>query len=98
MTILEAIQDPNLFGKEFGRQGWRAWRVLLAALFGLPMSPEDLDVYRRHTELDSPPSEPVHEAWLCVGRRGGKSRIAALIAVYLAAFRECAEIFAPTSL
>ncbi len=75
MTILEAIQDPNLFGKEFSRPEWRAWRVLLRALFGLPMSGKDLDVYRRHTALESPPSGPVHEAWLCVGRRGGKSRI-----------------------
>ena len=95
MTILEAIEDPNLFGKEFGGPEWRAWRVLVAALFGLPMSPEDLEVYRRHTELDSPPNGPVTEAWLCVGRRGGKSRIAALIAVYLAAFRDYAEILAP---
>ena len=31
MTILEAIQDPNLFGKRFGQPEWRAWRVLLAA-------------------------------------------------------------------
>ncbi len=66
MTILEAIQDPNLFGKEFGQPGWRAWRVLLAALFRLPMSPEHLDVYRRHTALEFPPNEPAHEAWLCV--------------------------------
>ena len=43
MTILEAIEDPNLFGREFGGL---EWRVLVAALFGLPMSPEELEVYR----------------------------------------------------
>ena len=34
-----------------------------------------------------PPKGPAREAWIVAGRRGGKSRIAALVAVYLAAFR-----------
>jgi phage terminase large subunit-like protein len=33
-----------------------------------------------------PPQERVRELWAIVGRRGGKSRIAAAIAVYLACF------------
>jgi phage terminase large subunit-like protein len=34
------------------------------------------------------PTSAAREAWLVVGRRGGKSPIAALIAVYLACFRD----------
>lgn len=41
------------------------------------------------------PTEPIREAWLIVGRRGGKSRIAALGAVYLACFRDYGDILAP---
>ncbi len=39
--------------------------------------------------------EPAREAWVVVGRRGGKSRIAALIAVFLACFREYRNALAP---
>ncbi len=35
------------------------------------------------------------EAWLVVGRRGGKSRIAALVAVWLACFRDYRAFLAP---
>jgi hypothetical protein len=41
------------------------------------------------------PTQPAQEAWLVVGRRGGKSRVAALIAVYLACFRNYGQILAP---
>jgi hypothetical protein len=41
------------------------------------------------------PAEPFKEAAFVVGRRGGKSRILALIAVYLACFRDYAPYLAP---
>ena len=41
------------------------------------------------------PDAPAREAWLVVGRRGGKSRIAALVAVYLACFRDYRSLLAP---
>ena len=46
----------------------------------------DLDVYRERTGRTSWPTEPFTEAAVIVGRRGGKSRTLALIAVYLACF------------
>jgi hypothetical protein len=89
VTILDAIDDPALFGPSFKRrEHWRAWRAFLAALFGLPMSPEERELFTRHTARESLPSAQAREAWLVVGRRGGKSFIVALIACYLAAFRD----------
>jgi hypothetical protein len=41
------------------------------------------------------PDKPFTEAALIVGRRGGKSRILALVAVYLAVFRDYAPYLAP---
>ena len=88
MTILDALRDPQLFRPWFrDLETWRAWQAVLAAIFALPMEPADLELFRRHTGRSEPPSAPVREAWLVVGRRGGKSRIAALVAVFLAAFR-----------
>jgi hypothetical protein len=87
VNLLEAMDDAALFGGSFAGETWCAWRVFLASLFGLPMSEADLELYRRHTGRSAPPTEPTSEAFAIVGRRGGKSRVAALIAVYLACFR-----------
>ncbi len=78
MTILEAIRDPALFGPLFrNRESWRAWEALLAALFGLELTKEQLATYRRHTGRKHPPKAQAKEGWLIVGRRGGKSWMAA---------------------
>lgn len=63
--------------------------AFLAALFGLSMTKDQAETYRRHTGRQTLPEGPAAEAWMMVGRRSGKSRIAALIAVGLACFRSC---------
>ncbi len=71
---------------EFLGPSWARWRVLLRALFGLPLAEDERAFVREATGRDAP-AEPVSEAWWICGRRSGKSRIAALIGVYLALFR-----------
>jgi hypothetical protein len=89
MNILQAIDDPNLFRPWFkDRATWAAWRAFLAALFGLPMTLDELTIYRDCTGCTLAPQEPMAEAWLIIGRRGGKSFIMALVGVFLAAFRD----------
>jgi hypothetical protein len=97
VNILDAMHDPALFGPWFKGDSWTAWRAFLAALFGLPLPTEaEADAYFRHTGRTAyAPGTPAREAWLAVGRRGGKSRIAALVAVYLAAFRTYDDVLAP---
>jgi hypothetical protein len=96
MTILDALADPQLLGAAFtDASTWTAWRTFQAALFGLPMTEDDLALYRSCTGRPHAPTAAAREAWVIVGRRGGKSRIAALIAVYLAAFRDYRDVLAP---
>jgi hypothetical protein len=95
LTILDVMQDRAVFGKWFGGASWAAWRAALAAVFALPMTPDMLETYRTHTGRSAPPTGPAREAWFVVGRRGGKSRIAALAAVFLACFRSYADVLAP---
>ncbi len=97
-TILEALDDPARFARFFRGGSWAAWRAFLAALFGLPMDDGSLALYRRHTGRQVPPSAPFTEAELVVGRRGGKSRVLALIATYLALFRNYRPHLAPGEL
>jgi hypothetical protein len=88
MNILQALDDPNVFGQHFRAATWNAWRAFLAALFALPMTPEQLTLFANHTGRTAPSSEPLREAWLVCGRRAGKSFVLATIAVFLAAFRD----------
>ena len=84
MNILRALDDPKVFGPFFKGDTWGAWRVFLAALFALPLSPAELAIYQQHTGRSAPPSQPSHEAWLVCGRRSGKTYILAVVAVFLA--------------
>jgi hypothetical protein len=88
VNILRAIDDSRVFAPFFRGDSWSAWRVFLAAQFALPMTPEQREIYQRHTGRTAPPAKPADEAWLVCGRRSGKSFILATIAVFLAAFRD----------
>src|SRR5262245_5854736 len=95
MNILAAINDPKVFGQHFKGSTWGVWRVFLAALFALPMTDDQIALYRKHTGRTTPPSEPLHEAWLICGRRAGKSFILACIAVFLATFKDWRRFLGP---
>src|SRR5215475_2115997 len=96
VSILDALEDPQLLAPLFRPAvTWEPWRAFLATLFALPMTEAELAAFRAHTGRQSPPGAPEREGWVIVGRRGGKSRVAALVAVYLACFRNYAGILAP---
>ena len=96
MNLIEAMDDPNLFGRQFAGPSWTPWRAFIAMVFGLPVPPELRELARECTGYDQAPSSPVREAWVVAGRRAGKSRIFALIAVYFAAtFKDWSEHLAP---
>ncbi len=84
-TLVDLATDPVFLGHAalVGPE-WAPWRAFLAAVAGLP--PEDeaaAALIRRCTGRDVLPTEPAGEVWSLVGRRGGKSRIAAFLAVVL---------------
>ncbi len=96
MSLLQAMDDPNLFASWFrDPETWAAWRAFLASLFALPMSDEEVLLFRQCTGRTSSPTLPFREAWLVCGRRSGKSFALALIAVYLATFQDLRRFLAP---
>ena len=94
MTIVEALNDRRLFGAEFPAATWRPWSTFLRATYGLELDAEGLALYWQCTGRQDARTAQAREAWVIVGRRGGKSRIAALIAVYLACFRDYQAVLA----
>ena len=84
-TALDVFDE--VFPEVYTGPTWEAWRAFLAALFGLPACTQYADTIRACTGRQTLPTMPAREAWMVVGRRGGKSRLAAFLAVYCAAFK-----------
>lgn len=91
MNIVRACTDPELFGDVFGGDTWQAWRTLLAGFYGLDT---DEGLFHELTNRQ-PPTKPCKELWLVKGRRGGKSNMAAMLAVYEAVFNDHKSKLAP---
>jgi hypothetical protein len=91
MNVISAMHDKRVFGAlpVFKRPGtWANWMVCLKGIFALPMTAVELDVFQKFTGRASAPTEPFKEAFLIIGRRGGKSLISAIILVFLAVFKK----------
>jgi hypothetical protein len=89
MNILQTMRDPALFARWFRDPAtWANWCVFLSVLFGLSLDTGAMEVFRQCTGRTTLPVGGFREAWLCVGRRGGKSLTLALIAVFLAVFKD----------
>ena len=86
MNIVQAMTDPALFADQFAGESWQNWRTLLAGFYGLPLDDDQAESWTEMTGLEKPPEAEHDELWLVIGRRGGKSQIAALLAVYTACF------------
>lgn len=95
MNIREAMTDPGLFGVQFGGDSFIAWRALLSGFYGLSLSADELPHWQGLTGRQSAPESAHDEFWMVVGRRGGKSQAAALLAVYESAFKDYRDRLAP---
>lgn len=92
MTVVDidhALTDPHLLGAALGdAQLWLTWRAVLKAAFALALNEEEARTFATIAGDRKPPTKRVRELWAVVGRRGGKSRMAAALAVYSACFAE----------
>jgi hypothetical protein len=86
-TIDKVMRDKRLLGTTLGdTASWSAWIAVLRGAYGLPLSDEEQAIFASVAGNRAPPSRRVGELWCLVGRRGGKSRMAAALAVYEACF------------
>ena len=94
LTVLDLMLGR--FAAFFPVATWRAWMTVAACLFGLAygLSAEDQAFALLLLGRKVLPSEPAREFWGIFGRRGGKSRFVAWIAVYLAVFRDYRGVLA----
>ena len=90
ITIIDALQDKNLFGgiecfKDLTT--WRRWITFLKATYGLPLDDGEVETFKQHTGRSeyTPPAGGWGEVACIVGRQSGKTRVASILAAYEAA-------------
>ncbi len=66
----------------FSGSSWDNWRTILKAIVGAPLTDSELAFFQRVTRRTAVRPGGFQEVWLLVGRRGGKSIITALLAVF----------------
>ena len=83
-SLRASLADPELLGHALSGVSWRAWRIMLMAIMGEPLTPDELATFRSLTGRDASPAVAVREAAVIVGRRGGKTRALSVLASYIA--------------
>ena len=88
-TIDRALSDQRLLGAGLGDiASWLTWVAVLKAAFGQQLTDDEIATFATVAGDRPPPTKRVREFWAIVGRRGGKSRIAAALACYFGLFVE----------
>jgi hypothetical protein len=94
-TMREALADPHLLGNVMLGDSWAPWRALLIAAMGEPLRDTERELFSRVTGRQNEPRVRIEELWAVVGRRGGKTRSAAVLACYLGALCDHSAKLAP---
>ena len=82
-TIRKALSDKKLLGNVIAGPSWAAWRTLMIASMGEPLTNDERTIFTALTGRAREPLTRVEELCAVIGRRGGKSRAMAVLATYI---------------
>src|SRR5208283_802773 len=88
VNIIDALDDPQCFGKWFEGSSWDAWRIILKAAFCIPLSPKELETFHELAGDRSPPRKRVKELVVVASRRCGKDSVSAVLPPYMACIEQ----------
>ena len=94
-TLRHALSDPALLGATLAGDSWAAWRTLLIAAMGEPLTDTERETFTKLTAREREPGQRIEELWAVIGRRGGKSRAMATLATYIAGLCDHRDKLAP---
>ena len=96
ISMRAALQDPALLGGVLAGPSWRPWRTLLIAAMGEPLDADECVLFAELTGgRQYTPGTRIDELVAVVGRRGGKSRAMATLAVYISALCDHDDALVP---
>jgi len=94
--LFAALKDQQLLGAvRRDPKKWAKWDVFLHALFGESLLGPERAIFEKFTGRTQPSKAMHREAYVIVGRRGGKSSVLALVATYLACFVDWTPYLSP---
>ena len=88
IPIDRALMDSNLLGATLCGATWSTWLAVLRAAFALPMGSNDCATFAKVAGDRELPTRRVRELWCVVGRRSGKTRVAAAVSIHIAVFEQ----------
>src|SRR5271166_6439170 len=89
INIAQAMDDVHIFGRALGPpKSWQRWKSVLKGAFAIPLLPAEQVMFAEVAGNRPPPQKRVSELHITLGRRSGKTRSAALTAVYTAAIEK----------
>jgi hypothetical protein len=84
-TMRKALTSPDLFGPLLAGSSWDAWRCVLIAAMGEPLTATERELFHKLSGRPQEPGRRIDELVAIVARRGGKSRAASILIAYLSA-------------
>jgi hypothetical protein len=94
-TMRQALADKQLLGGMMAGDSWAVWRALLIAAMGEKLNDDERAIFQSVTGRPAGTQERIEEFWVVAGRRSGKTRAAALAAVYMAALVDYKDCLSP---
>jgi len=97
VNIVQAIHSKEVFRPYFkDLKTWRNWITFFKVLAGYKKLPEkEMELFRECTGLEELPKEPLKEIFMVVGRRGAKSTVASLLAVFYGIWGDWKKYLSP---
>lgn len=85
MNVIDFFTHRQALGPFFEGSSWSRWLAILRAAWALPMSEQDLQLFKEVAGDRNPPTRPVRTLAVGVGRGGAKTSVGAGIAAFVAA-------------
>jgi hypothetical protein len=82
VSMRAALADPDLLGSLLPGDSWKPWRIILTAANGEPLDEEERAIFTQLTGRAHEPLTPAEELHAYVGRRSGKTKAVATLAIY----------------
>jgi hypothetical protein len=95
VSMRKSLEDPKLLGNALRGDSWRAWRTLLIAAMGEPLTDDERVLFTTLTGREHEPLQRVNEFAAVIGRRGGKSRAMSVLAAYIAGLCDHSDALVP---
>jgi hypothetical protein len=93
VSLRQALADPDLLAHALPGESWASWRVLLIAIVGEELTPEERETFKNLTGgREFEPGQMVDTFLAVAGRRSGKSRAMAVLCVFLACLCDWSDV------